>query len=339
MTRILLLSTGGTIASSRDASGRSISGALAGEALAQGIALDPSIALEVCSVFQKPSNAIGAEDWETLRRQCAERAAAGDIDGIVITHGTDTLEDTAYYLHCTIDTARVPVVVTGAQRVPHAVGTDAYANLRDAILTAASEQSRGMGVLVLFNQSIFSAGFARKVSSFQLQGFASPGQGCLGYVDEGRVTYRQRPLRQPGLAHGTPLPPVHIVPAHAGADAAVLQAIVDTGPAGLVLDALGRGHVPPAWMPVLRDAAARGIVILVCSSTLSGDIHQTYEFAGSLHDLEAAGAVGIGHLSARKARVRLAILLAAGTRDGETIRRAFAWHVDPAGADDRPVFR
>lgn len=325
MKRIVLLSTGGTIASTRDASGRSVSGALAGEALVAGIKLDVALQLEVRSVFQKPSNAIGSAEWEVLRRACEEIASAGDVDGIVITHGTDTLEDTAYYLHCVSDTGRVPVVLTGAQRVPQAVGTDAYANLRDAILLAASDRSRGMGVLVLFNQSILSAGFARKVSSFQLDGFAAPGLGCLGYVDEGRVTLLQRPLQQPRLRHAAPLPQVHIVAAYSGADAAMLRAVLATGPAGLVVDGLGRGHVPPSWVPLLRDAVARGVVVLICSSTLHGDTHQSYEFAGSLHDLEASGAIGVGHISARKARIRLAILLAEGVSDAEAICRAYAW--------------
>lgn len=323
MKRIVLLSTGGTIASTRDASGRSVSGAMAGEALAAGIQLDASIRLEVRSVFQKPSNAIGSDEWAVLRRECEELVSGRDADGIVITHGTDTLEDTAYYLHCVLDSGPVPVVVTGAQRVPHAVGTDAYANLRDAILLAASAESRSMGVLVLFNQSIFSAGFVRKVSSFQLHGFDSPGLGCLGYVDEGRVMLLQRPLRQPRIVHDAPLPQVHIVPAYSGADAGLLGAALDTAPAGLVIDGLGRGHVPPGWIPLLRNAVARGTSIVVCSSTLHGATHQSYEFPGSLHDLEALGAIGVGHLSARKARIRLAILLAADVRDAGSIRKAF----------------
>jgi L-asparaginase len=323
--RIVLLSTGGTIASTRDASGRSIAGALAGESLVEGLAIDPLIRLEVRSVFQKPSNAIGHDDWAALGRQCEELISGGGIDGIVITHGTDTLEDTAYYLHCVLDNNAVPVVVTGAQRVPHAVGPDAHANIRDAISLAASKESRGMGVLVLFNQSIFSAGFVRKVSSFQLHGFDSPGLGCLGYVDEGNVTLLQRPLCQPRLGHDAPLPPVHIVPVYAGADPAFLGAVIHARPAGLVLDGLGRGHVPPLWASMLRDAVGQGITVLVCSSTLHGATHQSYEFPGSLHDLETSGAIGVNHVSARKARIRLSILLANGVRDPAAIRQAFDW--------------
>lgn len=330
MKRIVLLSTGGTIASAREASGRSVSGALTGEALVDGLSLGPAIDLEVRSVFQKPSNAIGSLEWAELRGHCEALAAAGGVDGIVITHGTDTLEDSAYYLDCVLESDAVPIVMTGSQRVPHAVGSDARTNLRDAILVAADEQSRGMGVLVVFNESIYSAGFVRKVSSFQLNGFDSPGLGCLGFVDQGMVTFLQRPMLHPLIGHSAPLPPVDIVPACGGADPRLLRAVIDSGPAGLVIDGLGRGHVPPAWIPPLRDATSRGMTVLVCSSTLHGATHQSYEFPGSLHDLEASGAIGVSHMTARKARVRLAILLAAGVRDAAAIRRAFQWRHEPA---------
>lgn len=325
MKRIFLLSTGGTIASAPGEDGRNVSGALPGEVLVQALQLGPGIALEVQSVFQKPSNAITLDDWVTLGRRCEALISEGLADGIVVTHGTDTLEDTAYYLECVLDTARVPVIVTGSQRVPHALGSDAYANLRRAVEAAAADESRGLGVLVAFNESLYSASFARKVSSFRLDGFDAPGLGCLGFVDNGRVAILQRPMRQPRLGQVDALPRVDLVPVYADASANLLAAVLASRPAGLVIDGVGRGHVPPSWMPVLREAIDRGLAVLVCSSTLHGATHQSYEFPGSLHDLEAAGAVGVSHLSARKARIRLALLIANGIRATDSIREAFAW--------------
>ncbi len=323
--RVVLLSTGGTIASAPGRDGRSVSGALPGEVLVQQTALDTSITVEVRSVFQKPSNAITPDDWAVLRDQCETLIAEGGVDGIVISHGTDTLEDTAYYLECVLESPRVPVVLTGSQRVPNEVGTDAYANLRRAIELAAAEQSRGLGVLVQFNESIFSASFVRKVSSFQLHGFDAPGLGPAGYNDGGRVRILQRPMRQPRLRHEAALPRVDIVAVHAGADTGFLEAVLASGPAGIVIDGVGRGHVPPAWVAPIRAAVERGIKVLVSSSTLHGPTFQSYEFPGSLHDLEEAGAIGVSDLSARKVRIRLAILLAAGVRDAASIRQAFDW--------------
>ncbi|WP_157659162.1 asparaginase [Thauera butanivorans] len=325
MKTIHLLSTGGTIASAPGQDGRDISGALPGEALVQALALGSEIRLEVHSVLQKPSNAIDAGDWALIARECAALMASGKADGIVVSHGTDTLEDTAYYLECVLDTSRAPVVVTGAQRVPHALGSDAYINLRRAIEAAADDACRGLGVLVAFNESLYGASFVRKVSSFRLDGFDAPGLGCLGFIDNGRVALLQYPARQPRLGHAAPLPRVDIVPAYGGAAAAMLAAVVASGPAGLVLDGVGRGHVPPEWMPVLREAIAGGLAVLVCSSTLHGATHQSYQFAGSLHELEQAGALAVAHLSARKARIRLAVALAGGMRAPEALRQAFTW--------------
>ena len=328
--RICLLSTGGTIASAPGNDGLSVSGALPGEVLLKQTGLQGQVQVDVQSVFQKPSNAIGAHEWLHLARECRRLADSGTVDGIVITHGTDTLEDTAYFLECVLETPSVPVVVTGSQRVPHAMGSDAYTNLRHAIELAASEQAHGLGVLVSFNQSVFSASFARKVSSFQLNGFDAPGLGTLGYMDEGWFHLLQQPLRQTPLPLPVSLPRVDILPVYGDADPAMVQAVLMSGPCALVLDAIGRGHVPPTWMDVLLPALGAGLPVVVSSSTLHGPTYQSYQFKGSLKELEDAGAVAISHLNARKSRIRLALLLAAGSVEPSVIRAQFGWQATRA---------
>lgn len=312
-----------------------MAGALSGETLARQIALHEDISLEVRSVFQKPSNAITLADQYVLRDQCQALIERGDVDGIVITHGTDTLEETAYFLETTLDAPDVAVVVTGSQRVPHAMGTDAFVNLQNAIHIAADPQTHGMGVLVAFNEMIYGAAFARKVSSYQVNGFDAPGLGCLGIIDNGIVTIYQRPVRLPviatprlsGTQAGEParqLPLVDIVSVYLDARPIMLDAAVAHGTHGIVIDAVGRGHVPPGWMDAIERARNAGVIVLICSSTLHGPVHQAYAFQGSLHDLESAGAIGISGLSARKARMRLIALLTAHARpDSQTIRTAF----------------
>jgi len=325
LKRIVLLSTGGTIASVPGNDGRAIAGALPGEELMARTGLEGRIEIQVESVFQKPSNAIGPEEWKTLAEKCRTLTDSGAVDGIVITHGTDTLEDTAYYLHCTLDTSRVPVVITGSQRVPQAMGSDAYSNLRQAMELAADGHARELGVLVSFNQSVFSAGFVRKVSSYQLHGFDAPGLGPVGVLDEGVFHLLQRPCMQGLLPIPQTLPRVDILPAYGGADAAVARAVLDSGPDGVVLDALGRGQIPPQWMPALQDALRRGQVVAVSSSTLHGPTHESYEYPGSLHELVSAGAFSINHLSARKARIRLALAMAAHGKNVSSLAAAFTW--------------
>lgn len=325
MKRIVLLSTGGTIASVPGNDGRAIAGALPGEELMARTGLEGRMEVLVESVFQKPSNAIGSEEWILLAKKCADLAKTGGVDGIVITHGTDTLEDTAYYLHCVVDTSRIPVVVTGSQRVPHAMGSDAYTNLRQAMELAASDHAAGLGVLVSFNQSVFSAGFARKVSSYQLHGFDAPGLGPVGMLDEGVFHLMQRPCIQTLLPNPEELPRVDILPAYGGADSAMARAVLESGPAGVVLDALGRGQVPPQWMPALHNALRSGMIVAVSSSTLHGPTHESYEYAGALHELVEAGAFSINHLSARKARIRLALAIAAHGKNASCITAALKW--------------
>lgn len=320
MKKIILLSTGGTIASTAAADGRAVAGALAGEDLIKQIQLRAGIELHVESVFQKPSNAITPDDLYLLGARCQSLIDAGTADGIVITHGTDTLEDTAYFLETTLHTKDAAVVVTGSQRVPHAMGTDAFVNLQNAVHIAADDQTRNMGVLVAFNETIYAAAFVRKTNSYQVNGFDAPARGCLGLIDNGTVTVFQRPVRLPVIdvtstpaASGrlTTLPVVDIVSVYLGARPQLLDAAVQSGAHGIVIDGLGRGHVPPDWMSSITRAIAAGIPVLVCTSTLHGPVYQSYDFQGSLHEMENAGAVGISGLSARKARIRLIALLSA----------------------------
>lgn len=323
--RIALLSTGGTIASVPGKEGRAVAGALPGEALAEHTGLVGQMEIHVESVFQKASNSIGHAQWQILATRCKELAESGHIEGIVITHGTDTLEDTAYYLQCVVDTRTVPVVITGSQRVPHAIGSDAYANLRQALELAACNHASGLGVLVSFNQSVYSANFVRKVSSYQLNGFDAPGLGPVGLLDDGEFHLLQRPVLQSLLPNADTFPRVDILPVYGGAEAAMVKAVLSSGPAGVVIDGVGRGQVPPEWVPLLHDAMNSGMAVVVCSSTLHGATRQSYEYPGALYDLVNAGAVEARHLSARKARIRLALAMAAGANNATALDAAFQW--------------
>ena len=311
--KIVVLTTGGTIASRPDDSGRNRSGELKGEALLAQVNLPPGFEyeIEVRSVLQKPSNAMTYDDLLLLHEQCQALAESPDVRGVVITHGTDTLEETAFFLDITI-ASRLPVVITGSQRAPHEPGTDAFRNLADALLVAASSQAAGSGALVVFNQSIYAARQVRKTSTFQANGFAAPETGPIGYVDGPRVYFASHPIRASALAlpTGSTLPRVDILPAYLGASPHLIEAAVTTGAAGLVIDGLGRGHVPPDWMPSIIGVIESGVPVALVSSCLTGPVHKSYEFTGSLADLEASGVQPMLDLSARKARLALAVFLA-----------------------------
>lgn len=324
--RIVVLTTGGTIASKPSDSGRSQSGALSGEQLLDQVALPHGVdvTLEVISILQKPSNAVTLADLSELYRHGRAALERQDVDGLVITHGTDTLEETAYFLSLTLP-ADKPCVITGSQRAPHQLGTDAFKNISDAIVAAASPQLSQLGCVVVFNESMFAARYARKVSSFQLNGFDAPGAGPLGYIDGQRVKlyHAASSLASPIAGWDVPLPRVDLLPAYLDASPALLKACVESGAKAVVIDGLGRGHVPPSWMTAIEELIGAGVPVVIVSSCAQGPVNSSYEFSGSLAELASAGVITLNDISARKARLALALLLSSTPREalGDAMER------------------
>lgn len=327
---IHLLTTGGTIASSLSTEGLNVSGAMPADQLITILdgRLHADQRPQTESLIQKPSNAIDRRDLLLIEGRCRQLMADPKIDGIVLTHGTDTLEDTAYFLHLTLGDCPKPVVITGSQRPIHEPGSDAARNLADAVRVASARASRGLGVLVVFDEAIHTAALASKTSSYRLGGFTSPGYGPIGHIDNGEVGYSLAPTPRPGLPAGEPgevLPRVDIL--HAALDSASLvKAAHRDGADGVVINGLGRGHVPPGWVEDIREAIAAGLPIAIASSAGSGAVRAVYEFPGSLVDLVDAGVMPAGDLSARKARILMMALLSRGCRDTE-----LAGHFGQAG--------
>ncbi|PJE30746.1 L-asparaginase [Pseudooceanicola marinus] len=310
--KITLIALGGTIASIRSDSGRARAGAMTGEALIAALGLDTPVTLEVETLAQKASNALTFEDLFAVR-DAAQRAVAEGAAGVVVSQGTDTLEDSAFLLDMICDLPGAGLVLTGAQRVPYALGSDAGPNIRDAITVAAHPAARGAGALLVFDQEVHEALHVRKVSSHRLRGFESPGHGALGLVDGAFVDMR-RPARLPDRFPDLtgPLPRVDILPAAMEASPRLLRAAVDSGARGLVLDGLGRGQVPPDWMPEIAVLREAGVPMAVTSSTLSGRLGPDYDYPGCMAEITALGVLPCDELSARKARLWLACRIAAG---------------------------
>lgn len=309
--KIVVLTTGGTIASTQGEAGLSKSGALSGEELLEMLQVGSTVEaqVEVRTLLQKPSNAITLSDLLLIRNACEAAAAEPGVVGIVVTHGTDTLEETAFFLDLTLNLEECALVVTGSQRAPHQVASDAHRNLADAILVAGTPMAARLGAVVVFHESIYTARYVRKVHSYQLDGFASPGFGKLGYVDSGRVFIEQLPVRRPTLQVGAELPRVDILPVYIDAPADLLDASVAAGSRGIVIEGVGRGHVPPGWLAALERAQQQGVPVVIATVCGEGPVHQSYEFPGSVASLAALGAVAAHDLSARKARLKLAVIL------------------------------
>jgi L-asparaginase len=241
--------------------------------------------------------------------------------GVVVTHGTDTLEETAMLCDVVHD-AEAPIVFTGAIRPATAPGADGPANAVDAVSVAASEAAAGMGVLVCFGGEIHHARGARKTDTTSLVAFSSPQTGPLGRVTEGHPTIWSRIPRNP------PLDPPHlngrvfVIPTGAGDDGTLARAALDTDPDGAVIATLGAGHLAPPLLELWAEAAERIPVIAYCRPERGVILSATYGYRGSERDLRETAIVPAGFLSPQAARMKLLACLSSGLSIDE-IRWAF----------------
>lgn len=312
MKNIYLLTTGGTIASVENEEGRFASGQLPGEELVKKLNIPPHITLRVESILQKPSFHITLQDLVAIKNRLHELLEDENVDGIVITHGTDTLEESAYFLDLTVPTKK-PIVITGSQRAPSDEASDALTNLRHAIIAAGEDDLINAGVVVVFNERIYTAKYVKKEHAANVQGFTSFGFGYIGVVDNDRVFIYQKPLKQETYPfNDQKIPTVDIINGYLDADAKFLRCAIAHQVDGIILDGAGRGQVPPTYMEAVEEAIKNNIKIVLTTSSEEGFTHTTYEYEGSAYDLYRKGVVLGGDLHSKKARMKLIVLLSSG---------------------------
>jgi L-asparaginase len=305
--------TGGTIASVAE-DGNPIEPSLTAERLIRAVpGLAARTRLRVVDFRRVPSVELTAADLVALLWQLRADATDG-VDGFVVTQGTDTLEECAFGLDQLWD-GEQPVVVTGAMRGPGALGADGPGNLLSAIAVASSPAARGVGCLVVLNDEIHAARHVAKTHATNLAAFASPGAGAIGAITESRVRIWGRALSTPKL----PLPPesceqvpVALVRVAFGDDARGLAELGERGYRGVVVEAMGAGHVPERYVEPLRELTATMPVVLVSRTGPHEILRETYGFPGSETDLLGHGLLTAGTLDGLKARVKLTLLLMAG---------------------------
>jgi L-asparaginase len=262
----------------------------------------------------------------------ARRAAAWldrpDVDGLVITHGTDTIEETAFMLDLLLMTDK-PVVLVGAMRTVSDPSWDGPANLLAAASVAAAPHARGCGVVVAMDEHIFPAREVRKLHTESSGSFATPEFGPLGMIDGGEVVFRRRPMPRPAWHHADAEPGIRVkrletrvdlVQAFTGMTDKPLRHAIEDGAKGLALIAFGRGNVPPTIVPAVRDAVAAGVLVTVSSRSLAGRVSARYGYDGGGLHLRDAGAVLSGDLSG--AQARLLQMAALGFTNGDSLAAA-----------------
>ncbi len=326
MRTVAVLATGGTIATRSDAAGTAVARA-SGAELVGGLAAREDVEVAVDDVFRVGGYLMTLPLMHQLAVRAQHHLRDADVAGLVVTHGTDTIEETAYFLDLVVDDDR-PVVVTGAQRAADAADGDGPRNLADAITVAAHPGCRGLGSLVVFGGRVFAARGTRKSHTLAADTFTSPSGGPLGWVRGATVHLDARPVRRPRL----PLPEVDlaavrvdVVACYPGADATALWAFADAGARGLVLEATGAGNATPEICAAVAELSARGVVVVTSTRVESGPVAAVYGNGGGV-DLRAAGSVAAGSLRPSQARVLLALLLASDV-DADAVRTAFTANV------------
>lgn len=325
LPRVAVLATGGTIAGAATDAARTAgyqSGVVGVDKLLAAVPALVAVAqLEAEQIASIDSKDLDPTLWTMLAARVEALAAREDIDGIVITHGTDTLEETAYLLHLVVKTAK-PVVLTAAMRPSSALSADGPLNLLGAIAVAATRAAHGHGVLVVFNNRIHSARDIVKTSTYAVDAFQSPEVGALGWVQDGRVEL-QRNVARPHTA-ATPFAPanawpqVEIVTSHAGASRLCVDALVAANVDGIVVAGTGNGSIHANVQAALADAARADIAVVRASRAGSGHVMRN----GAAPD-DALGFISAGTLNPYKARVLLMLALAAGMHERSVLQLAF----------------
>ncbi|BCQ25809.1 type II asparaginase [Caballeronia sp. NK8] len=323
LPRILVLATGGTIASTSDA--RSAigynAGGITGEQLIAGV---PGIE-KLASIKAEQISNVGSQDmsnkiWYQLAERIKEAFDKNEADGVVITHGTDTMEETGFFLDSILATKK-PVVLVGSMRPGGTNSADGPLNLYEAVEVATSPQSANRGVLIVMNDTIHSPRWVTKTHSTAVQTFQSPNSGPLGYVDPASIRYlspaptsRKKPLDLPKSG----LPRVEIVYAHADMDANQIEDAVQHDAKGIVLAGDGDGNASKAALDAMEAAARKGVVVVRSTRVSSGFVNRNVEVPDDKN-----GFVVSYDLNAQKARVLTQLLIGNGVTAPEQVQKAF----------------
>ncbi|RZS81022.1 asparaginase [Pigmentiphaga kullae] len=309
LPRLCIVATGGTIAGAGARPQSTMAYAAGALDVAELCARVPGLD-EVAAIQAEQFAAIDSKNatpafWQSLAAR-VQALLDGGADGVVVTHGTDTLEETAYYLHLALKTDR-PVVLVGAMRPATALSPDGPLNLLDAVTVAAAPQAAGRGVLVALNHQILCARDAAKTNANRPDAFAAPNAGALGWVQDGRVAWMGRPerphTRATPFTAATPLPQVEVLAGYAGGSAALIRAVAATGARGLVWAGTGNGSASADAQEALDELRQGGVAVVRATRTGSGCV------------AASGGLPGAGTLSPWKARVLLMLALGAGTDD------------------------
>lgn len=322
MPKVAVIFNGGTISMKMDPRIHAAVPKLSGEEIMTMVTGIERFAEIECLTFSNlPGPHITPEKMMELSKYVQKIIQREDIDGVVITHGTDTLEETAYLLDLTIKCEK-PIVVTGSMRNSSELGYDGPANLSASICTAISEGSKGRGVLVCLNDELNCASEVTKTHSMKLNTFKSPEFGPIGIIDNNEVLFYRNILDKIYIPTDKIETEVELIKCAAGMDSKLINFLVESGSKGIVIEALGRGNVPPKMMDGIKNALDKGVIVVVVSRCFRGRVLDTYGYEGGGRALRDMGAIFGDTLPGQKARIKLMLALGK-TKDKYEIKGLF----------------
>lgn len=308
MKKILILHTGGTISmkENKDTGEVAPEGEHPLNKLIPELAKYAEIKEEV--LFYLPSPHMTPTHMLSIGRKIHERMAFEEFDGVVITHGTDTLEETAFFLDLYLQT-RKPVIVTGAMRSINEIGSDGLYNLVTSIRVACSEEAQDKGVLVVMNDEIHTAKNVTKTSTSNVATFQSPQYGPIGIATKRGIFFHHSLTKHESYPIQNLTKRVALLKTYAGMEGSILEAIHQSGIDGIVIEALGQGNIPPSIMEPLKEVLAQDIPVVLVSRCYQGIVQDVYSYEGGGSMLRNMGVIFSNGLTGPKARIKLQIVL------------------------------
>ncbi|MBQ6820134.1 MAG: asparaginase [Clostridium sp.] len=309
MKKVAVVFNGGTISMKVDERIKAAVPGLTGEEIMSMVTgIERFAEIEPYSFSSKPSPHMTIENMLELSKFIKKLVEREDISGVVLTHGTDTLEETAYFLDLTIDTEKV-IVVTGAMRSSSELGYDGPFNLATSICTAISDDAKGRGVLVCFNGELNSASEVTKANSMALNAFITPNFGPIGIVDNNKVLFYRKTIKRKVYKIESIKGDVALIKCVAGMGSDFIDFAIKKGYKGIVIEALGRGNVPPTMVDGIKRALENDIYVVVVSRCFEGRVYESYGYDGGGKMLKDLGVFFEESIPGQKARIKLIVAL------------------------------
>ncbi|HDF5094766.1 TPA: asparaginase [Staphylococcus aureus] len=307
MKHLLVIHTGGTISMSQDQSNKVVTNDINPISLHQDV-INQYAQIDELNPFNVPSPHMTIQHVKQLKDIILEAVTNKYYDGFVITHGTDTLEETVFLLDLILGIEQ-PVVITGAMRSSNEIGSDGLYNYISAIRVASDEKARHKGVMVVFNDEIHTARNVTKTHTSNTNTFQSPNHGPLGVLTKDRVQFHHMPYRQQALENVNEKLNVPLVKAYMGLPGDIFSFYSREGIDGMVIEALGQGNIPPSALEGIQQLVSLNIPIVLVSRSFNGIVSPTYAYDGGGYQLAQQGFIFSNGLNGPKARLKLLVAL------------------------------